>query len=146
MTFIHVDPARDEGWNKDAAVRASETTRVSELLSRLLGDLARLDTIHPPRFDEYLDEEALDAVRSDPETYHLIGRAAHSLEDGGERCVTAAYWREDGAGQVDVELEVADDEVVWGPTLAPVPAGPLSHHLSATVDCREGRIERLELG
>src|ERR1039458_4594812 len=68
MTFIHVDPARDEGWNKDAAVRASETTRVSELLSRLLGDLARLDTIHPPRFDEYLDEEALDAVRSDPET------------------------------------------------------------------------------
>jgi hypothetical protein len=60
--------------------------------------------------------------------------------------VTAAYWREDGADEVDVELEVADDEVVWGPTLAPVPAGPLSHHLSVTVDCREGRIERLELG
>jgi hypothetical protein len=145
MTFIHVEPARDEGWNKDAAVRASETTRVSELLSRLLGDLARLDTPSQTSFDEYLDTEALDAVRNNPQTYHLIGRAAHSLADGGERCVTAAYWREDGAGQVDVELEVADDEVVWGPTLAPVPAGPLSHHLSATVDCREGRIERLEL-
>jgi hypothetical protein len=146
MTFIHVEPARAEGWNKDAAVRASETTRVSELLSRLLGDLARLDMPNQIGLGEYLDEEALDAVRSDPETYHLIGRAAHSLEDGGERCVTAAYWREDGADQVDVELEVADDEVVWGPALAPVPAGPLSHHLSATVDCREGRIERLGLG
>jgi hypothetical protein len=146
MTFIHVEPARDEGWDKDAAVRASETTRVSELLSRLLGDLARLDTPDQTRLDEYLDTEALDAVHSDPQTYHLIGRAAHSLADGGERCVTAAYWREDGADEVDVELEVADDEVVWGPTLAPVPAGPMSHHLSVTVDCREGRIERLELG
>jgi hypothetical protein len=146
MTFIYVEPARDEGWNKDAAVRASETTRVSELLSRLLGDFSRLDTPNQPRLDEYLDREALDAVRSDPQTYHLIGRAAHSLEDGGERCVTAAYWRDDGADEVDVELEVADDEVVWGPALAPVPAGPLSHHLSAIVDCREGRIERLALG
>jgi hypothetical protein len=145
MTFIHVEPARDLGWNKDAAVRASETTRVSELLSRLLSDLARLDTPHQPRLD-YLDRDALDAVRSDPETYHLIGRAATSLEDGGERCVTAAYWREDGGDEVDIELEVADDEVVWGPSLAPVPAAPLSHHLNATVDCREGRIERLELG
>jgi hypothetical protein len=145
MTFIHVEPARDEGWSKDAAVRASETTRVSELLSRLLGDLARLDTLHQPRLD-YLDREALDAVRSDPETYHLIGRAASSLEDAGERCVTAAYWRGDDRDEVDVELEVADDGVVWGPALAPVPAAPLSHRLSATVDCREGRIERLELG
>jgi len=145
MTFIHVEPARDLGWNKDAAVRASDTTRVSELLSRLLSDLARLDTPHQPRLD-YLDRAALDAVRSDPETYHLIGRAATSLEDAGERCVTAAYWREEGGDEVDIELEVADDEVVWGPALAPVPAGPLSHHLSATVDCREGRIERLELG
>jgi hypothetical protein len=145
VTFIHVEPARDAGWNKDAAVRASETTRVSELLSRLLSDLARLDTLHQPRL-EYLDREALDAVRSDPETYHLIGRAASSLEDAGERCVTAAYWREDDTDEVDVELEVADDGVVWGPALAPVPAGPLSHHLSATVDYREGRIERLELG
>jgi hypothetical protein len=145
MTFIHVAPARDLGWDKDAAVRASETTRLSGLLSRLLSDLARLDTPHQPRLD-YLDRAALDAVRSDPETYHLIGRAASSLEDGGDRCVTAAYWREEGGDEVDVELEVADDEVVWGPALAPVPAGPLSHHLSATVDCREGRIERLELG
>jgi hypothetical protein len=63
MTFIHVEPARDEGWNKDAAVRASGTNRVSELLSRLLGDLARLDTPDQTRFDEYLDTEALDAVR-----------------------------------------------------------------------------------
>jgi hypothetical protein len=145
MTFIHVEPARDLGWNKDAAVRASETTRLSGLLSRLLSDLARLDTPHQPRLD-YLDPAALDAVRSDPETYHLIGRAASSLEDGGDRCVTAAYWREEGGDQVDVELDVADDEVVWGPALAPVPAAPMSHHLSATVDCREGRIERLELG
>jgi hypothetical protein len=145
MTFIHVEPARDLGWNKDAAVRASETTRLSQLLSRLLGDLARLDTPHQPRLD-YLDRDALDAVRSDPETYHLIGRAATSLEDGGERCVTAAYWSEEDGDQVDIELEVADDEVVWGPALAPVPAAPLSHHLSATVDRREGRIERLELG
>ena len=83
MTFIHVEPARDEGWDKDAAVRASETTRVSELLSRLLGDLARLDTPDQTRLDEYLDTEALDAVHSDPQTYHLIGRAAHSLADGG---------------------------------------------------------------
>jgi hypothetical protein len=145
MTFIHVEPARDAGWNKDAAVRASETTRVSELLSRLLGDLARLDTPHQPRLD-YLDRDALDAVRSDPETYHLIGRAASSLEDGGERCVATAYWREEVADEVDVELEVADDEVVWGPALVPVLATSLSHHLSATVDCRGGRIERLELG
>lgn len=145
MTFIKVEPARDPGWSKDAAVRASSTTRVSELLSRLLGDLARLDTPHQPRLD-YLDRAALDAVRSDPETYHLIGRAASSLEEGGERCVTAAYWRADDESEVDVELEVADDGVVWGPALAPVPAAPLSHHLSATVDCREGRIERLELG
>jgi len=145
MTFIHVEPARDLGWNKDAAVRASETTRLSQLLSRLLGDLARLDTPHQPRLD-YLDADALDAVQSDPQTYQLIGRAAHSLEDGGERCITAAYWRDDGADEVEVELDVADDEVVWGPALAPVPAGPLSHHLSATVDCREGRIERLTLG
>ena len=145
MTFIHVEPARAEGWDKDAAVRASETTRVSELISRLLGDFARLDTVDQPRLD-YLDADALDAVQSDPRTYQLIGRAAHSLEDGGERCITAAYWRDDGADEVDVELEVADDEVVWGPALAPVPAGPLSHHLSATVDCREGRIERLTLG
>lgn len=145
MTFIHVAPARDLGWNKDAAVRASQTTRLSGLLSRLLSDLSRLDTPHQPRLD-YLDRAALDAVRSDPETYHLIGRAASSLEDGGDRCVTAAYWHEEGGDEVDVELEVADDEVVWGPALAPVPAGPLSHHLSATVDCREGRIERLGLG
>jgi hypothetical protein len=145
MTFIHVEPARAEGWNKDAAVQASETTRMSELISWLLGDFARLDTVHQPHLD-YLDADALDAVQSDPQTYQLIGRAAHSLEDGGERCVTAAYWRDDGADEVDVELEVADDEVVWGPALAPVPAGPLSHHLSATVDCREGRIERLGLG
>ena len=145
MTFIHVEPARGSGWSKDAAVRASETTRLSELLSRLLGDLAQLDAVQQPRLD-YLDGDALDAVRGDPETYHLIGRAASSLEDAGERCVTAAYWREETPDEVDVELEVADDEVVWGPTLAPVPAGPMSHHLSVTVDCREGRIERLELG
>ena len=145
MTFIHVEPARDEGWNKDAAVRASETTRVSELLSRLLSDLARLDTLHQPRLD-YLDREALDAVRADPDTYHLIGRAASSLEEGGERCVTTAYWREDDSDEVDVELDVADDQVVWGPALAPVPGEPMSHHLSATVDWREGRIERLALG
>jgi hypothetical protein len=145
MTFIHVEPARGSGWSKDAAVRASETTRLSELLSRLLGDLAQLDAVQQPRLD-YLDGDALDAVRSDPETYHLIGRAASSLEDAGERCVTAAYWREETPDEVDVELEVADDGVVWGPSLAPVPAGPLSHHLNATVDCREGRIERLELG
>ena len=144
MTFIHVEPARDQGWSKDAAVRASATTRLSELLSRLLGDLARLDSAQQPPLD-YLDEEAFDAVRSHPETYHLIGRAASSLEDAGERCVTAADWREDGADEVDVELEVAEDGVVWGPALAPVPARPLSHHLSATVDCREGRIERLGL-
>jgi len=79
MTFIHVEPARDEGWDKDAAVRASETTRVSELLSRLLGDLARLDTLDQTGLDEYLDTEALDAVHRDPQTYHLIARAAHSL-------------------------------------------------------------------
>ena len=145
MTFIHVEPARDPGWSKDAAVRASETTRLSELLSRLLGDLAQLDALQQPRLD-YLDGEALDAVRSDPETYHLIGRAASSLEDAGERCVTAAYWREETPDEVEVELEVADDGVVWGPSLAPVPAGPLSHHLSATVEIREGRIERLALG
>jgi hypothetical protein len=145
MTFIHVEPARSEGWNKDAAVRASETTRVSELLSQLLGDLARLGTDHQPRLD-YLDSAALDAVRSDPEPYSVIGRAAHSPEYGGESFVAAAYWRDDGADEVDVELEVADDEVVWGPSLAPLPAGPLSHHLRAIVDCREGRIERLELG
>ncbi len=114
MTFIHVEPARDPGWSKDAAVRASETTRLSELLSRLLGDLAQLDAVQQPRLD-YLDEEALDAVRSDPETYHLIGRAASSLEDAGERCVTAAYWREETPDEVEVELEVADDGVVWGP-------------------------------
>jgi hypothetical protein len=145
MAFIHVEPVRSEGWSKDAAVRASETTRVSELLSRLLGDLAQLGTVPAPRLD-YLDRAALEAVRSDPEPYHLIGRATHSLEDAGERFVAAAYWREDGGDEVDVELEVAEDEVVWGPSLAPLPAGPLSHHLSATVNCREGRIERLELG
>ncbi len=145
MTFIHVAPVREEGWSKDAAVRASETTRVGELLSRLLGDLSRLDSPQHPRLD-YLDPAALDAVRRDPDTYHLIGRAASSLEDAGERCVTTAYWPEEESNQVEVELEVADDEVVWGPALAPVPAVSLSHHLTATVDRRQGRIERLELG
>jgi hypothetical protein len=142
--FVDVTPVRDQGWSKEAAVRASQTTQVSRLLSRLLSDLAHLDRLQQPRLD-YLEPAALDEVRSDPDTYHLIGRAAVSLEDAGERCVTAAYWRDDEA-EVDVELEVIDDEVVWGPTMAPLPAPPLSHRLSATVDCREGRIERLALG
>jgi hypothetical protein len=140
-----VAPVREEGWSKDAAVRASETTRVGELVSRLLGDLSRLDSPQHPRLD-YLDPAALDAVRSDPDTYYLIGRAASSLEDAGDRCVTTAYWPEEDSNQVEVELEVADDEVVWGPALVPFPAVTLSHHLRATVDRRQGRIERLELG
>ncbi len=143
--FVDVTPVHDPGWSKEAAARASETTRVWHLLRRLLGDLAQLNNPEQPRLD-YLDSAALDAVRSDPETYHLIGRAASSVDDGGEGCLTAAYWREGGAAEVEVELEVGDDEVVWGPVLAPLPARPLSHRLSATVDCREGRIERLELG
>jgi hypothetical protein len=142
--FVHVAPLRGPGWSKEAAVRASETTRVSELLERLLTDLARLGSAHQPRLD-YLDREALDAVRSDPDTYNLIGRAASSLEGAGRRCITAAYWR-DGEAEVDVELEVAGDEVVWGPALAPLPAAPVSHRLSATVDCREARVERLQVG
>jgi hypothetical protein len=145
MTFIVVVPARGDGWSKDAAGRASETTRVGELLSRLLGDLSRLDSVQHPRLD-YLDPAALDAVRSDPDRYHLIGRAATSLEDAGDRCVTAAYWPERESDEVNVELEVTDDEVVWGPALAPVAAVSLNHHLRATVDRRQGRIERLELG
>lgn len=145
MTFIHVAPARDPGWSKDAAVRAAETARVSELVSRLLGDLAQLDSSRQPRLD-YLEPTALDQVRSDPDTYQLIGRAASSLEDAGERCVTTAYWSEPDEGEVDVELELADDGVVWGPALAPLRGRPISHHLRARVDRRQGRIERLELG
>ena len=141
--IVEVVPARDPGWSKDAAVRASETTEVSRLLDRLLGDLAQLDTPHQPRLD-YLDPAALDSVRSDPDAFQLIGRSAWSLQDAGERCVTVAYWPEDRGGEVDVELEVADDEVVWSP-LAAVPASGPSHHLRATVDCQQGRIERLEL-
>ncbi|MGA8015267.1 MAG: hypothetical protein WCB85_05055 [Candidatus Dormiibacterota bacterium] len=144
-TFVDVTPVRDPGWSKEAAVRASQTTRVSQLLNRLLADLARLDNTQQPRLD-YLEPAALDAVRSDPETYHLIGRAASTLDEGGDGCVTAAYWPEDDAAEIEVEMEVADAEVVWGPALAPLPAPPLSHRLNATVDCREGRIERLALG
>jgi len=144
MAFIHVAPVREEGWSKDAAVRASETSQVGEVVSRLLGDLSRLHSSQHPRLD-YLDPAALDAVRRDPETYHLIGRAASSLEDAGERCVTTAYWPDEESNQVLVELEVAGDEVIWGPALAPVPAVTLSHHLRVTVDCRQGRVERLEL-
>ena len=144
MTFINVTPPREPGWSKDAAVRASETARVSELLSRLLGDLARLDSAHHPRLD-YLDAEALDAVRSDPDTFQLVGRAASSLEEAGEGCVTTAYWPERESDEVDVELEVAEDEVVWGAAPAPLRGTPVSHHLWARVDRRQGRIERLDL-
>jgi hypothetical protein len=142
--FVHVARTRGPGWSKEAAVRASETARVSKLLDRLLGDLARLGSAHQPRLD-YLDRDALDAVRGDPDTYNLIGRAASPLDGAGQRCRAAAYWHE-GQAEVDVELEVADDEVVWGPALAPVPAPPMSHRLIATVDCREGRVERLAVG
>jgi hypothetical protein len=141
--FVHVAPTQGPGWSKAAAVRASETARVSELLNRLLADLAQLGSAHQPRLD-YLDRDALDSVRGDPDTYNLIGRAASPLKGAGY-CLTAAYWH-DGEAEVDVELEVADDEVVWGPALAPVPAPPLSHRLNVKVDCREGRVERLEVG
>ncbi|HXZ99243.1 MAG TPA: hypothetical protein VEK76_02725 [Candidatus Binatia bacterium] len=142
--IIDVVPARDPGWSKEAAVRASDTTEVSRLLNRLLGDLARLDTVRQPRLD-YLDAPALDAVRGDPDAYQLLGRSAGSLEDGGERCMATAYWRDGAEGEVEVELEVADDEVVWSP-LAAVRATAPSHHLHAVVDCHQGRIESLELG
>ncbi len=145
MTFIEVVPARDAGWSKDAAVRAVETARVSELVSRLLGDLARLDSPHQPHLD-YLEPDALDTVRRDPDTYQLIGRAASSLEEAGKRCVTTAYWAEPDRGEIDVELELADERVVWGPALAPLRGRAVRHHLRARVDHRQGRIEQLELG
>ncbi len=142
--FVHVPPPQGSGWSKEAAVRASATARVSEVLGRLLADLAHLGCTPQPRLD-YLDRDALDAVRSDPDTYNLIGRAATPLDGAGARCVTAAYWQ-DGDPEVDVELELRDDAVAWGPALAPVMGPPVSHRLSARVDCREGRIERLEAG
>lgn len=142
--FVHVAPARGPGWSKEAAARALATARVAEIVDRLLADLARLSGERQPRLD-YLEREALDAVRSDPETYNLIGRAASPLEGAGQRCLTAAYWHESGT-EVDVELQVEGDAVVWGPALAPVPAPPFSHRLSATLDCSQGRVERLEAG
>ena len=44
---------------------------------------------------------------------------------GLEVSLEAAVGLRKGTLDLDVELEVADDEVVWGPALAPVPAGPL---------------------
>ena len=143
--FIDVVSPRDPGWDKDAAVRASETAQLLELVSRLVGDLAHLDSPRHPRLD-YLDPAALDSVRGDPDSYQLIGRAASSLEDAGERCTTTAYWSDPDQGEVDVELELNQDTVVWGPALAPLRGAPASHHLLATVDRRQGRIEKLELG
>jgi hypothetical protein len=145
MTFVHVAPTQDEGWNKQAAVRASETTRVTEVVNRLLDDLAHLGSASRPRLD-YLEPAAVDSIRDDPETYELIGRAAGSLEAAGERCVTTAYWPERDGAAVDVELELSGDEVVWGPGMVPLVGAAASHRLRATVDPAAGRVERLELG
>ena len=132
------------GLNKDAAVRASETTRVSELLSQLLGDLARLGTDHQPRLD-YLDSAALDAVRSDPEPYlssgglptppSTVARASSPLLTGATMARTRSTWNWRS------RTTRSSGGLPWR-RFRP----GSSHHLRAIVDCREGRIERLELG
>ena len=104
MTWITVATAHEVEWSKRAALRAATTERVESIVDRFLSDLAALDAEDQPRLD-YLEPQALDAVRSDPDTFHLVGRIAAG-GDGQPACTTTTYWPDDENSPVDVELEV----------------------------------------
>jgi len=130
MTWITVATAHEVEWHKRAALRAATTERVENLLDRFLTDLAALDAEEQPRFD-YLEPGAMAALRSDPDTFHLVGRVA-GTGAGQPACTTTTYWPDEEDAPVDVELEVK--------------ARPgRRHRVAVTVDPVLDRISDLEL-